>query len=73
MTCAVLEFHKKYANIFTGRTEKHYLSNSLQKRQTYLRHIDDIFIMWEHGREHLNYFIAVLNEIHSTTSVTFEY
>ena len=53
-----------YANLFMDRFETKALKNWSKKSLPWLRFIDDIFMIWTHGREELDKFINYLNSIH---------
>ena len=53
-----------YANLFMGKFEQQAIDNSLLKPFIWGRFIDDIFMIWTHGEEHLKTFIGYLNSIH---------
>ena len=71
-----------YANLFMGNFEEKALGGFQDKPLFWFRYIDDIFMVWTHGNEKLDSFIAYLNNIHptikftsqrSTTSIPFLY
>ena len=62
-----------YANLFMDRFETKALAGWHKKPKVWLRFIDDIFMIWEHGLESLNEFIEYLNNIHPTIKFTSEY
>ena len=43
-----------YANLFMTNLEEKLISQYDQKPTAWLRYIDDIFFMWDHGKENLN-------------------
>ena len=53
-----------YANLFMDRFETKALEKWHLKPLLWLRFIDDIFMIWTHGRDELNKFINYLNSIH---------
>ena len=59
-----------FANLFLGFFETNALSNSNHKPHTWLRYIDDIFMIWTHGLDNLNLFVDYLNNIHPTIKFT---
>ena len=61
-----------YANLFMDRFEIKALENWLRKPIIWLRFIDDIFMIWQHGRDELDKFIVYLNQIHENTKFTSE-
>ena len=60
-------------NLFTGKFEQQTIDNSLLKPFIWCRFIDDIFMIWTHGEEHLKSFIGFLNSIHPSIKFTHEY
>ena len=62
-----------YAIIFMGDFEENALNGYNLKPSAWLRYIDDIFLLWEHGEEELIKFIDYLNAIHPTIKFTFSY
>ena len=59
-----------YANLFLGYFEANALENAPFQPHTWLRYIDDIFMIWTEGLDNLNIFIDYLNNIHSTIKFT---
>ena len=59
-----------YANLFMDRFETRALSNCPNKPLLWLRFIDDIFMIWTHGRDELQRFINYLNNIHPKIKFT---
>ena len=73
-------FAPSYADIYMAEVEEHYIMTQEYKPSLFLRYLDDIFLIWEHGDKLLNAFISGLNRIHtrlkftatiSTTNVAF--
>ena len=62
-----------YADLFMGRFEQQTFYNSLLKRSIWCMFIDDIFMIWTHGEEHLKTLIGYLNSIHPSIKFTHEY
>ena len=62
-----------YANLFMDRFETKALAGWDKKPKVWLRFIDDIFMIWEHGLENLQEFIDYLNNIHPTIKFTSEH
>ena len=62
-----------YANSFMSKFEQQAIDNSLLKSFIWWRFIDDIFMIWTHGKEHLKSFIGFLNSIHPSIKFTHEY
>ena len=48
----------------------HFLPHAPFQPHTWLRYIDDIFMIWTEGLDNLKIFIAYLNNIHSTIKFT---
>ena len=59
-----------YANIFMGWLEENLLQTFRLKPLIYLRYLDDIFIIWNHGKQLLNIFIDYANSLHKTIKFT---
>ena len=59
-----------YANLFLGFFEANALKNAPFQPHTWLRYIDDIFMIWTEGLDNLKIFIDYLNNIHSTIKFT---
>jgi hypothetical protein len=57
-----------YANLFMGHLETTFLNKQDLKPLLWARYIDDIFVLWPHGRDSLSSFISFLN---SSFSVSF--
>ena len=61
-----------YVNIFMSDfEEKHVYTYDLQSK-AWLRYIDDIFCIWQHGPTELGKFVTHLNEVHETIKFTVE-
>ena len=58
-----------YTNLFLG-FEANALENAPFQPHTWLRYIDDIFMIWTEGPGNLKMFIDYLNNIHSTIKFT---
>ena len=52
----------RYANLFMGYLEKALLENSPYKPLAWFRYIDDVFIIWTHGRDKLDDFLKLAND-----------
>ncbi len=61
-----------YANVFMSRLEEQFLGQCQLEPFLYLRYIDDIFIIWHHGRATLEIFLNSFNSFHSTIKFTHE-
>ena len=59
-----------FANLFLGLFETNALNNAPYKPHTWLRYIDDIFVIWTEGPDNLQIFIDYLNSIHPTIKFT---
>ena len=55
------KFAPNYANIFMAKWESEALIKCPQKPMVYLRYLDDIFIIWEHGEDNFWKFYDILN------------
>ena len=62
-----------YANLLMGKFEQQDIENATYKPFVWRRFIDDIFMVWTEGEEHLKTFISYLNSIHPTIKFTHEY
>ena len=60
------KFAPSYAILFMSELEETSLEGSLLKPTVWWRYIDDIFMIWEHGMEHLDIFLNSLNNCHPT-------
>ncbi len=58
------------ACLFMGRLEVHFLSDATMKPLIWMRYIDDIFLIWTHGQEELQNFIAFCNSRHPNIKFT---
>ena len=61
-----------YANLFVDRFEAKALSGLHIKPTIWLCFIDNIFMIWTHGRKELDNFIEYLNGIHEKIKFTSE-
>ncbi len=50
-----------YADIFMAKFEKEALSKCPNPPHTYYRYLDDVFIVWTHGREAFSEFLNIFN------------
>ncbi|XP_074822342.1 uncharacterized protein LOC141995220 [Natator depressus] len=62
----------QYANIFMADLEQCFLSSRLLMPLLYLRYIDDIFIIWTHGKEALEEFHHDFNNFHPTINLSLD-
>ena len=51
-----------YVNLFRDRLEGKFLTQDLIRLYVWLRHIDDIFMVWTSGKDELGTFFNYLNE-----------
>ena len=61
-----------FANIFMSRIETEIISKSKTKLLEWKRCIDDVFSLWEKGRETINQFVLEVNTHHPTIKFTAE-
>ena len=61
-----------YANIFMSDFESRHVYTHPEQPLLWVRFIDDIFLIWEHGTESLDKFISHLNNVHQTIKFTSE-
>ena len=66
------KFAPTFANLFMDSVEQEFLAKCTRKPQTWKRYIDDIFMIWTHGREELKNFITHLNSHHPNLTFTWE-
>ena len=59
-----------FANLFLGHFEKNAIRNVPFQPHTWLKYIDDIFMIWIESPVKLNIFIDYLNSIHPTIKFT---
>ncbi|XP_065414590.1 uncharacterized protein LOC135973774 [Chrysemys picta bellii] len=62
----------QYANIFMADLEQRFLSSRPLTPLLYLRYIDDIFIIWTHGKEALEEFHHDFNNFHPTINLSLD-
>ena len=55
------KFAPSYANIFMAQWEKKILKKVPHQPLVYFRFLDDVFMIWTHGREKLDQFLDILN------------
>ena len=60
-----------YANIFKKYVEVQLIDTSPKKPTVWLRFIDDIFMIWGHGKQTLEEFDHLANNIHPTIKFSF--
>lgn len=61
-----------FANLFMARFEKLHVYTHTPRPDLWLRFIDDIFMIWSHGRDSLDQFVRHLNTVHDTIKFTME-
>ena len=59
-----------YANLFMGFFETNLLNSFNLKPTIWIRYIDDIFIIWNHGKSKLLEFISFANSLHQSIKFT---
>jgi hypothetical protein len=62
-----------FANLFMAGFEDTHVYNYHKQPHTWLRYIDDIFLIWTHGQEELDHFLHHLNTCHGTIKFTAEH
>ena len=62
-----------YAILFMAALEEKILKNAEHKPFVWWRYIDDVFMIWQHGKEKLENFLSYINSIHPTIKFTAEY
>ena len=55
------KFAPSYANLFMANWETEALDKCYLKPSMYLRYLDDIWILWDHGEEQFHTFFEILN------------
>lgn len=64
------KYAPSYANIFMAHFEKEAMKKSYLKPTFYRRFLDDIFLLWDHGRDNLDFFLQILNSHHPSIRLT---
>ncbi|XP_018399456.1 PREDICTED: uncharacterized protein LOC108777143 [Cyphomyrmex costatus] len=61
------------ANIFTEHFEEESLRKATSKSEIWYRYVDDIFVIWKHGKDELDKFLNFVNQhpIHLNTNIRF--
>ena len=62
-----------FANLFMRDLEEKLIDNHPKKPRLWLRYVDDIFIIWDHGEEALIDWVNYLNNTHASIKFTLEY
>lgn len=58
-----------FANIFMANFEGEHVYAYPHQPTSWLRFIDDIFMLWDHGHIHLNNFFQHINQVHHQIQV----
>ena len=64
------KFAPSYANIFMAHFETEAMKKCYQKPSVYKRFLDDIFCVWDHGRQNLETFLEIMNSHHPAVKLT---
>lgn len=64
------KYAPSYANIFMAKFETEALKKCHLQPTVYRRFLDDIFCIWDHGKEELNKFLEILNSHHPAVKLT---
>ena len=67
------KFALRYTILFMSYLEDKILNSFVEKNLVWWRYIDDIFMIWEHGKEKLKEFLKILNSCPPTIKFTAEY
>jgi len=57
------------ANIFVEHFEKEVLRKTFKKPEIWFRYVDDIFVIWRHGKENVNFLFSSTINIQQSTSL----
>ena len=60
------------ANIFMEYFETTAWLTAEKQPKVWKRYVDDTFVIWPHGRDHLNNFLTHINSLHSSITFTLE-
>ena len=60
-----------YASLFMGKLEQDFIQSRFLGPSTWLRFLDDIFMVWDHSLESLHSFIDALNSFHPSIKFTY--
>ena len=63
-------FAPSYANLFMAYFETEAMKKCYLLPTAYFRFLDDIFCVWDHGRQNLDTFIEILNTHHPSVKLT---
>ena len=72
-TAMGLSLAPNYANLFMDRFKTKAVAGFHRKPLIWLRFIDDVFMIWTHGKDSLQEFTTYLNSIHKTIKFTHEF
>ena len=64
------KFAPSYANIFMAHFETEAMKKCYLKPTVYFRFLDDVFCVWDHGRENFETFLEILNSHHPAVKLT---
>lgn len=64
------KYAPSYANLFMAQFESEAMSKCYQKPTVYWRFLDDIFMIWDHGRQNLISFLDIMNAHHPNVTLT---
>lgn len=64
------KYAPSYANIFMAQFETEAMKKCYLKPTVYFRFLDDIFSIWDHGRENLETFLEIFNSHHPSVKLT---
>ena len=64
------KYAPSYANIFMAHFETQALKKCYLKPSVFFRFLDDIFCVWDHGRENLGTFLEIFNSHHPAVKLT---
>ena len=62
-----------YANLFMHKLEEELIESYPLKPKIWLRYIDDVFFIWEHGLKEMNKWVTHLNNAHLSIKFTCEH
>ena len=63
----------KYVNIFMHQLKTKFMSQSSKKPLQYLRYMDNIWVVWTHGKDTLLDFIVNANHLHPIIKFTYSF
>ena len=65
------DYAPNYSNIFMAKWEMSALEKCVLKPKLFLRYLDDIFIIWPHGREAFQIFFETINTHHPSIKLKY--